>query len=386
MPTFSYLRRICARSLKILVWITPKNHVLNYSLKKSTNVGAKKKKICRIKKTPLCFITLRRSTPGLDLLACTNGQGLWSKTAIYPARWETAGVALCLCPRTEAPVHLAELRFSQIVYSSECVSLASQMNVLGGISEHFQDAYPCSMCVSGSQDKSVKWVPWDLPASWPNFWFLTPVRLPMSMTAQTVGISNGHLGGTPAVQPLGSPRNGFQNPRPRQKVWFASLLLEHLFLLSDSPVCCVTLLGPSDSTAHGASSVCPRWLVPSTPTSLSQTVWGADATGRSVPQVPPKCPAPRPCPVPIACFSLRCYWKRKEMLRKAIKTKKSSAQKGWAPALVWLHCNCTAMIYALCHWEHVSIQNRESGFKIFGYTLLSPILFHIGDFASQISL
>lgn len=78
-------------------------------------------------------------------------------------------MALCLSPRTEAPVHLAELRFSHIVYSSACVSLASQMNMLGGISERFQDAHPCSMCASGSQDKSVKWVPWDLPASWPNF-------------------------------------------------------------------------------------------------------------------------------------------------------------------------------------------------------------------------
>lgn len=127
-------------------------------------------------------------------------------------------MALCLCPRMEAPVHLGELRFSQIVHLSECVSLASQMDVLGGISKHFQDAHPCTMCVSGSQDMSVKWVPWDLPASWPNFSFLTPVRLPMGMTAQTAGISNGHLGGVSGIQSLGSPSNGFQNHPHRQKV------------------------------------------------------------------------------------------------------------------------------------------------------------------------
>lgn len=78
-------------------------------------------------------------------------------------------MALCPCPRTQAPVHLAELRFSQIVHSSECVSLVSQMNMLGGISKRFQDAHPCSMCVSRLQDKSVKWVPWDLPPSRPDF-------------------------------------------------------------------------------------------------------------------------------------------------------------------------------------------------------------------------
>lgn len=91
------------------------------------------------------------------------------------------------------------------------------------------------MCVSGSQNKSVKWVPWDLPASRPNFWFLTPVRLPMGMTAQTAGISNGHLGGVSGIQPLGSPSNGFRSHPYRQKVWFASPPLEHRFLLSDSP-------------------------------------------------------------------------------------------------------------------------------------------------------
>jgi len=76
-------------------------------------------------------------------------------------------VALCLCPRMEAPVHLAELHFSQIVHSSE--SLASQKNVLGDVSKHLQDAHPWSMCVSGSQEESVKGVPWGLPASQANF-------------------------------------------------------------------------------------------------------------------------------------------------------------------------------------------------------------------------
>lgn len=65
-------------------------------------------------------------------------------------------MALCFCPRAEAPVHLSELHFSQTVHSSVCVPPASQMNMLGGISKPFRDAQPCSMCVPDSQDKAVK--------------------------------------------------------------------------------------------------------------------------------------------------------------------------------------------------------------------------------------
>lgn len=158
-----------------------------------------KKTVCRTKFNPSMFYTLRRNTSGLDLLACSNAQGLWSKTAIYSAWWKPAGVALCLCPRAEASVHLSELCFSQIEHSSVCVPPASQMNMLADISKHFQAAHPCSMCVPGLQDKLVKWVPWDLLSSRPDFWFLPPVRLPV---AQTAGISDGHLGGFSAFSLL----------------------------------------------------------------------------------------------------------------------------------------------------------------------------------------
>lgn len=156
------------------------------------------------------------------MLACTNAQRLWSKTVIYSAWWKPAGVALSFCPRAEASVHLSELCFSQIVHSSVCVPPASQMNVLGDISKHFQDAQPCSTCVPGLQDKLVEWVPWDLLSSRPDFWFLTSVRLPV---AQTAGISAGHLGGVSAFSLLAALAMTL-GPRLTGS--------RHFFLLSDS--------------------------------------------------------------------------------------------------------------------------------------------------------
>lgn len=168
-----------------------------------------------------------------------------------------------------------------------------------------------------------------------DFW--PPARLPAGTTAQTVGISSGQPGGVSGIQPLGSPSNGFQSHPHRQKVWFSSSPVDHCFLLSDSLSLLYYLAGAIRRCRSGRL-VClvNGWLlVPSpVPTSLSQTVWRVEATGCSVPHVPPKHPAARPCPVPIACFWLRQSWKKKEILHKAIKAKKSSAQEGWAPVLV----------------------------------------------------
>lgn len=84
----------------------------------------------------------------------------------------------------------------------------------------------------------------------------------------------------------------------------------------------------------------------------------------AVPQVPPKCSAARPCPVPVASFSLRQYWRRKKTLHKAVKAKKLSAQEGWPRVLVYLHCIlCMVKNYALHHWEHLSVKKGGSWFR-----------------------
>lgn len=194
MSTISYIRHWHSRQIWYESTPPPKKKIKSHFKLFAWNQNQCycQNTVCRIKLNPSVFYTLRGNTSGFDLLACTNAQGLWSKIAIYSAWWKPAGVALCFCPRAEASVLLSELLFSHIVHLSVCVPPASQMNMLGDISKHFQDAQLCSMCVPGLQDKLVRWVPWDLLSSWTDFWFLTPVRLPV---AQTAGMSEGHLGG-----------------------------------------------------------------------------------------------------------------------------------------------------------------------------------------------
>lgn len=149
-------------------------------------------------------------------------------------------------------------------------------------------------------------------------------------------------------------------------------------------LCCVTLLGHQTVWVREICLSVPRCLgLSPVPVNLSQSVWGVEASSCSVLL---KClnnrnPPNRPCLVPIACISLKRYWKRKEVLRELFKAKKkSSAQEGWALAMT-----CFMSLRVLLHikrslqrlWKLV--QKCWDKHRV----LLSQILFHINDFTSQ---
>lgn len=139
---------------------------------------------------------------------------------MFSAWWETADMALCLWPRAEAPVQLAELHFSQAVPS--CVCLLHLKLIFWVVWQ----AFP--RCPS-LQHMWFRWVPWAVPASRPDFWFLTLVRLPLGICrwVQTEGSCSGHLRDISGVWPLCSPSYVFW--RQAHTVWFTSLSLEHCF-------------------------------------------------------------------------------------------------------------------------------------------------------------
>lgn len=176
---------------------------------------------------------------------------------MFSAWWETADMALCLWPRAEAPVQLAELHFSQAVPS--CVCLLHLKLIFWVVWQ----AFP--RCPS-LQHMWFRWVPWAVPASRPDFWFLTLVRLPWvyAVGFRQKGLAVGTyviflgfgLFAAPAMFFGGRLTQSDSHP----------YLWSIVFFHSDSLAVLCYLAGASDSVGQGNLSVCPQmsWSFPRT--------------------------------------------------------------------------------------------------------------------------
>lgn len=95
---------------------------------------------------------------------------------------------------------------------------------------------PQHMCASGLQDKPVKWVPWDFPASQPSFWPLWDFQWAWQLRQR--GLAMGTWVVFLGFSLLAALALAFGATLAGQKVWLASLPLKHHFLFSDSPTDC----------------------------------------------------------------------------------------------------------------------------------------------------